>query len=94
MNILDNINIIIEAINTMNRNTNTDISRNGNNLDTLLRNTEKFDAKVQIDLQKRKRLHYQIYWTQSLSSFYKSLLNHENPFVPAKYRAKINVHLV
>lgn len=61
MNILDNINIIIEAINTMNRNTNTDISRNGNNLDTLLRNTEKFDANVQIDLQKRKRLHYQIY---------------------------------
>ena len=45
----------------MNRNTNTDISRNGNNLDTLLRNTEKFDANVQIDLQKRKRLHYQIY---------------------------------
>ena len=56
-----NSNIIIEAINNMNRNTNTDISRNRNNLETLPRNTEKFDANVQVELQKRKRLHYQIY---------------------------------
>ena len=45
----------------MNRNTNTDISRNRNNLETLPRDTEKFDANVQVELQKRKRLHYQIY---------------------------------
>ena len=45
----------------MNRNTNTDISRNRNNFETLPRNTEKFDANVQVELQKRKRLHYQIY---------------------------------
>ena len=56
-----NSNIIIEAINNMNRNTNTDISRNRNNLETLPRNREKFDANVQVELQKRKRLHYQIY---------------------------------
>ena len=89
-NILDNSNIIIEAINNMNRNANSNIPRNDNNLDTLPRTTEKFDANVQVELQKRKRLHYQINRAQSLSSYYQSLLNHENPFVPAKFRAKVN----
>ena len=62
-----------------------------NNLDTLPRTTKEFDAKVRVQLQKRKRLHYQIYRAQSLSSYYQSLLNHENPFVPAKFRAKVNI---
>ena len=35
-------------------------------------------------------MHYQIYRAQSLSSYCQSLLNHENPFVPAKFRAKVN----
>ena len=89
-NILDNSNITIEAIDSTNRNTNTNIPRNDNNLDTLSRSTEEFDANVQVELQKRKRLHYQIYWAQSLSSYYQSLLNHGNPFVPPKFRAKVN----
>ena len=55
-NILDNSNIIIEAINNMNRNTNSNIPRKDNNLDTLPRTTEEFDANVQVELQKRKRL--------------------------------------
>ena len=74
----------------MNRNTNSNVPRNDNNLDTLPRATEEFDTNVQVELQKRKRLHYQIYRAQSLSSYYQSLLNHENPFVPAKFRAKVN----
>ena len=89
-NILDKINIIIEVISNMNRNTNINIPRNDNNLDTFPKTNEEFDANVQIELQKRKRLHYQIYRAQSLSSYYQSLLNHENPFVPAKFRAKVN----
>ena len=60
-------------------------------MDTLPRTTKEFDAKVRVQLQKRKRLHYQIYRAQSLSSYYQSLLNHENPFVPAKFRAKVNI---
>ena len=90
-NILDKSNIIIEVISNMNRNTNINIPRNDNNLDTLPKTNEEFDANVQIELQKRKRLHYQIYRAQSLSSYYQSLLNHENPFVPAKFRAKVNI---
>ena len=74
----------------MNRNTNTNIPRNNSNLGTLPITTEEFDANVQVELQKRKRLHYQIYRAQSLSSYYQSLLNHENPFLPAKFRAKVN----
>ena len=74
----------------MNRNTNSNIPRNDNNLDTLPGTTEKFDANVQVELQKRKTLHYQIYQAQSLSTSYQSLLNHENPFVPAKFRPKGN----
>ena len=54
-----------------------------------LRTTGEFNANVQVELQKRKRLHYQIYRAQSLSSYYQSLLNHVNPFVPAKCRAKL-----
>ena len=56
----------------------------------IFRTTEEFDANVQVELQKRKRLHYQIYRAQSLSSYYQSLLNHENRFVPPKFRAKVN----
>ena len=90
-NILDKSNIIIETISNMNKNTNINIPRNYNNLYTLPRTKEEFYANVQIELQKRKRLHYQIYRAQSLSSYYQSLLNHENPFVPAKFRAKVNI---
>ena len=35
-------------------------------------------------------MRYQIYLAQSLSNYYESLLNHENPFVLAKFRAKVN----
>ena len=55
-NILDNSDIIIEAINNMNRNTNSNKPKN-NNLDNLPKNTEEFDANVQVELQKRKQLH-------------------------------------
>ena len=89
-NILDGSNIIIEATSNMSRNTNIDIPRNDNNLDTLPKTNEKFDANVQTELQKRKRLHYQIYGAQSLSSYYQSLLNQKNQFPPAKFRAKVN----
>lgn len=60
-NILDKGNIIIEAIDNINRSTNNNIPRNDNNLDTLPKTAEKFDASVQVELQKRKRLHCQIY---------------------------------
>ena len=81
---------MIEAVNNINRNTNTNIPRNNNNLDTLPRTTEESDAITQVELQKRKRLHNQIYHAQSLSSYYQSLLNHKNSFVPAKFRAEVN----
>ena len=71
-NILDNSNIIIEAINNMNRNTNSNIPRKDNNLNTLPRTTEEFDANVQVGLLNGKR-HNQIYRAQSLSSYYQSL---------------------
>ena len=77
-NLLDKSNIIIETISNMNRNTYINIPRNDNNLDTLPRTKEEFDANVQVELQKRKRLHYQIYRAQSLSSYYLSLLKHGN----------------
>ena len=60
-NILDKSNIIIEVISNMNRNTNINIPRNDNNMDTFPKTNEEFDANVQIELQKRKRLYYQIY---------------------------------
>ena len=65
-NILDNSNIMIEAVNNINRNTNTNIPRNNNNLETLPRTTEESDAIIQVELQKRKRPHNQIYHAQSL----------------------------
>ena len=90
-NILDESNIIIESISNMNRNTNGKIPRNDNNLDTIPRTKNEFVSNVQVKLQKRKRLYYQIYRPQFLSSYYESLLNHENPFVPAKQRPKVNI---
>ena len=61
-NILDKGNIIIEAINNINRSTNNNnIPRNDNNLDTLPKTAEKFYASFKVELQKRKRLHCQIY---------------------------------
>ena len=75
----------------MNRNANANIPRNNSNLGTLpITTEEEFDANVQVELPKRKRLHYEIYRAHSLSSYYQSLLNHENPLVPAKCRAKVN----
>ena len=35
-------------------------------------------------------MHFQIYRAQSLSSYYQSLLSHENPLVHANLRAKVN----
>ena len=35
-------------------------------------------------------MHFQIYRAQSLSSYYHSLLSHENPLVHANLRAKVN----
>ena len=64
--------------------------RNDNNFDTIPKTTEEFDGEDQIKLQKRKRLHYQIYRAQSLSRYSQSLLNQEKPFTTAKFRAKIN----
>ena len=66
---------MIEAINNMKRNTNSNVPRNDNNLVTLPRTTEEFDTNVQVELQKRKRLHDQIYQAKSLSSYCQSLLN-------------------
>ena len=60
-NISDKSNIIIETISNMNKNTNINIPRNDNNLYTLPRTKEEFYANVQVELQKLKRLHYQIY---------------------------------
>ena len=64
---------------------------NDNNLDTLPKITEELDANVQVELKKRKRMHYQIYITHSLSRYNQSLLNQEKPFLPAKFRAKVNI---
>ena len=49
-NILDNSSIMIEAVNNINRNTNTNIPRNNNNLETLPRTTEESDAIIQVEL--------------------------------------------
>ena len=49
-NILEKSNIIIESISNMNRNTNINISRNDNNLDTLPRTKEEFYANIQGEL--------------------------------------------
>ena len=42
------------------------------------------------EVEKRKWLHYQIYWSQQLSRYYETLINQERPYVPPKFRQKIN----
>ena len=39
----------------------------------IFRTTEEFDANVQVESQKRKRLHYQIYRAQSFSTYYQTM---------------------
>ena len=75
------------------RNTNSSMPRNDSKFNTMPKTTEEFDAQDQVELQKRKRLHYQIYRAQSLSRYYQSLLNQEKPFTTAKFRAKINTRV-
>ena len=41
----------------MNTNTNSNMPKNDKNLDTLPKTTEDCDANVQVELQKRDRLH-------------------------------------
>ena len=42
------------------------------------------------ELEKRKRLHYQICRSQQFSSYYKTLINQERRYVPAKFPQKLN----
>ena len=41
-------------------------------------------------VKKRKRLNYQIYRSQQLSSYYENLINIERPYVPAKFWQRLN----
>ena len=45
----------------MNRNTNNNITRNDNHLEVLARTPKESDANAQVELQKLKRFHYQVY---------------------------------
>ena len=51
-NILDNSKIIIEAINNMNRNTNSNMPPKNSNQGTLPKTTEEFNANGQVELHK------------------------------------------
>ena len=42
------------------------------------------------EVEKRERLHYQIYRSQQSSSYYKTLINQERTFDPGKLRQKVN----
>ena len=42
------------------------------------------------EVEKQKRLHYHIYRSQQLSSYYKTWINQERPYVPAKFQQKVN----
>ena len=74
----------------MNRKTNSYMPRSDSNLDTLPKTTEEFCANVQVALQKRKRLHYQIYRAQSLSRYYQSIIKPRKSICTCKFRAKVN----
>ena len=43
-----------------------------------------------METENRKRLHYQIYHAQELENCYKNLISQEQPYAPAKFRAKVN----
>ena len=42
------------------------------------------------EVEKHKKLHCQFYRSQQFSSYYKTLINQERPYVPAKLRQKVN----
>ena len=50
------------------------------------RNTSNDNSdNVNEEVEKQKRLHYQIYRSQQLSRYYEPLINQERPCVPAKF---------
>ena len=80
----------MEAINNMNRNTNSNKPKN-NNLDNLPKNTEEFDANVLVELQKRKQLHYHIYIVRNhYQKLLPNFIKPKNTFASAKFRDKFN----
>ena len=45
---------------------------------------------ITIEIENRKRLHYQIYRAQELENCYKKLISQEQAYAPAKFRTKVN----
>ena len=48
------------------------------------------NAEINKEVEKRKRLHYQIYKLYQFFSYYKTLINQERLYVAAKFWQKVN----
>ena len=60
---------------------------NGNINETYFNNIKE---NITMQTENRKRLRCQIYRAQELENCYKNLISQEQPYAPAKFRAKIN----
>ena len=60
---------------------------NGNINETYFNNIKE---NITMQTENRKRLRCQIYLAQKLENCYKNLISQEQPYAPAKFRAKIN----
>ena len=79
----ESINNLLLKITTTNKKVLDNSSRERNVLND---NNDDINKEV----EKRERLHYQIYRSQQLSSYYKTLINQERTFDPGKLRQKVN----
>ena len=61
---------------------------NGNQTNNVSHTKENINQQ----LLNRRRLHYQILRSQDLQECYNNLISQESPYVPAKFRVKINLN--
>ena len=103
---LDDFNTVSKSINESNiTENNKTLTESSNNLlleittttKTLLSNSTRERSilddnnnDINKGVKKRKRLNYQIYRSQQLSSYYENLINIERPYVPAKFWQRLN----
>ena len=81
---LDNICTLIKNNNT----TTQQHLPNGNQTNNVSHTKENINQQLY-----RRRLHYQILQSQDLQECYNDLISQEYPYVPAKFRVKINLNI-
>ena len=81
---LDNICTVIKSNNI----TTQQHLTNGNQTNNVSHTKENINQQ----LLNRRRLHYQILRSQDLQECYNNLISQESPYVPAKFRVKINLN--